>query len=306
MAVVVESGVGVRGANAYVDAAFVTAYLAARNRSKENGWNAASGGAKDAAVVAATDYVEVRWGPKFKGARLVWLADVKAEGSITFTGVPAAGGTVVVGDRTYALVAALTDVPDQVLLGATAEETAEHLLDALEALAIGAGVTYVAGNDGANRHAQATRDGAVLELVATAPGAGGDETALALTATNATRVAFAGGLDGGSQPLSFPRSGLYDSSGRLVEGVPLPLRQATAEYAVRALAAALAPDPTDDAAGGSIRSLREKVGPIEVETEYVDGTHLGTTLQPYPAADRLLEEYVKGGVGAYGYREVIR
>ena len=74
--------------------------------------------------------------------------------------------------------------------------------------------------------------------------------------------------------------------------IPLKLKQATAEYADRARAAALAPDPTVSTYSAQVKRVREKVGPIEEETEFVDGSHLVKLLVPYPAADRLLSEYV--------------
>ena len=92
--------------------------------------------------------------------------------------------------------------------------------------------------------------------------------------------------------MSFPQAGLHDKAGIKVEGVPLKLKQAVAEYADRARVAILAPDPTVDAQGGSIVSLREKIGPIETDTTYSEGTNLTIVLRPYPAADRLLLDYI--------------
>ena len=77
-----------------------------------------------------------------------------------------------------------------------------------------------------------------------------------------------------------------------VLGIPLNLKQAMAEYSVRAVVEPIDPDPEVDPSGAQIQAKREKVGPIEEATEYVPGTHLVVVTRPYPAADRLLREYV--------------
>lgn len=96
------------------------------------------------------------------------------------------------------------------------------------------------------------------------------------------------------QPLGFPRLNLYDRAGQLVEGIPTNLKKATAEYALRALSNELLPDPTTEANGAVVAGVRQKVGPIETETTY-QATMGVRLLKPYPAADRLLSEYVQGG-----------
>lgn len=64
MAFTVEDGTGVEDANAYVTIAEVLEYLTDRNRASE--WTG-SDAVKQAAVIAATDYVEKRWGRAFLG-----------------------------------------------------------------------------------------------------------------------------------------------------------------------------------------------------------------------------------------------
>lgn len=91
------------------------------------------------------------------------------------------------------------------------------------------------------------------------------------------------------QALSFPR--LYiDSDG----AVPHPIRHACAEYALRALTAALAPDPVVTV-GAQVESVRKKVGPIETETKYANGGNpSAVTVKPYPAADMKVQPYLLG------------
>lgn len=87
------------------------------------------------------------------------------------------------------------------------------------------------------------------------------------------------------QPLSFPRLYIYDENGLAIEGIPTMLKRAIAEYALRALSAALLPDP--DQSQGAITGTRKKVGPIETETTYA--TAVAPIMQAYPLADRMLQ-----------------
>ena len=103
------------------------------------------------------------------------------------------------------------------------------------------------------------------------------------------------GLDYGSQPLAFPRSALRDDAGRLVIGIPRDLKIACAEYAVRAHASPLAPDPSIDASGRAV--TLEKIGPIE--TRYSEGGSIDFVIKPYPAADYMLKGYLKAIGGSY-------
>ena len=296
MTVVVESGSGVIGANAYANAAYVTTYLT--TRSRETAWSALTSAQRDSYVVAATDYIEKRWGHRFLGIRQYAFDDVPAIASIVFADAPVADEVLAINDFTYTYKAALsTDSPQgnnfEVLLGSAGADSASNLYDALVASADNAGSTFQTGTV-ANRHViGVTLETATIALTSVAPGASGNYNTLTGPLTNVTLTTWAGGIDGGSQALSFPRLGLYNWSGRKVEGVPLKLKQAMAEYADRVRTATLDPDPVFDDQGGSITKLREKVGPIEVETEYSDGTHGRVLIRPYPAADRLLDEYVQ-------------
>lgn len=108
------------------------------------------------------------------------------------------------------------------------------------------------------------------------------------------RVRFIGTREFETQALSFPRLSLYDEDGRKVLGVPKQLKNATIEYAKRALTAELVTDPEES--GKVVQRKKEKVGPLEEETEYVLGGHI-ITYKSYPAADKLLKEYLGAGGG---------
>lgn len=297
MAFLVETGAGVPGANSYASVAFALAYLTDRARETENGWAASSTAAKQAALIAATDHIERRFGERFRGvkARLL-LEGREASGTLTLTTVPLDGETLTIGARVYRFVDAL-EQEDDVLIAATAADTLASLAIAINAP--DSEPEEVHEDTFPNYEVVASVDDLVATFTAYETGENGNTIALATDVTGATVSAalLAGGVDAGEQPLAFPRSGLYSRDGAAIEGIPLKLRQATVEYAVRALASPLSPDPTYDATLAVVQRKREKVGPIEEETEYVAGAARLSAI-PYPAADQLLTEFLAGSGGA--------
>ena len=95
-------------------------------------------------------------------------------------------------------------------------------------------------------------------------------------------------LSGFEQPTEWPRASAYDIHRSYVNGVPTQVKEATIEYAFRALSATLNPDPTFDATGATVKSKAEKVGPISEETTYMGETQALISLPRYPAADKKL------------------
>lgn len=95
------------------------------------------------------------------------------------------------------------------------------------------------------------------------------------------------------QALSFPRlnTGLAE--------IPLQVKRAVCEYALRALKSPLLPDPEIHASGQGIERTRRKVGPIENETrfQYQGPGTVRVILRPYPAADILLKDLLKNNSG---------
>lgn len=293
MALLIENGSGVFGANSYIAPAFVTAYLLERGRAGEGGWTSPEGAEESAACIAGTDFIEVRFRSLFLGSKF-WRNISVARATWTPTAQPSPTETITIGSTAYTFGASVGGA-NSVLIGATLADTIENLVAAIAANPDKVGTSFGAGT-AANPDATACDfiDDTLLAF-AKATGTKGNSVAVSTTVTGATWNGSA--LFGGSdivrpQPLSFPRAALRDRDGVIVEGIPLRLQWATAEYAVRARAASLIPDPTHDALGGTVTSLREKVGPIETATSYLAGSATGTKLRAYPAADRLLSEYL--------------
>jgi hypothetical protein len=292
MALIIETGAGVRNANAYVNAAYVTSYLTARNRQTENGWAAATDAVKEAAIVAATDYVDKRFGHRFKGVPKVTFDETYAEAELVFGGNPDPADELTLGDDIYTFVSSLSGDPYEVLIGASATTTVLNLEAAINGAA-GAGVAYGLGT-AQSRHASALAAGAVLTLTASAPGTSGALSVLEGPVTNVSITGFSGGKDGGIQPLCWPRTGAYDQTGTEILGIPDRLKQAVSEYAVRASADILLPDPTTDPYGGRVNQRTETVGPITESVRYDSGTVGTVTFTPYPSADKLLTPLLLG------------
>lgn len=297
MVFIVETGSGTPGANALASVAFVTAYLTDRGREAENDWVYKTELEQQAFIVAATDYIETRWGQRFKGSKAnTLIAGRSASGRITLSGLPANGETLTLGQKTYRMVNALTQEND-VLIGADVTETIANLVEAINYVGE-LGTTYQEDTL-PNYEALAFDEDPSLVVAALTVGESGNLIAWSTTIALATITGtgfLEDGLDESEQPLSFPRIGLYTRDGKRVIGVPLKAKQACAEYSVRAAAVVLAPDPTIDARLAPVAKVREKVGPIETETQYANGA-LPTLIKPYPAADRLLAEYVTAAGG---------
>lgn len=76
--------------------------------------------------------------------------------------------------------------------------------------------------------------------------------------------------------------------------IPVCLKKACCEYALRALTAALLVDPARDESGAMVTSKTETVGPISETTQFYATGGIEIT-QPYPAADLLLKPLLRSG-----------
>lgn len=110
------------------------------------------------------------------------------------------------------------------------------------------------------------------------------------SATDYLDVRYNGRWDGRKktqeQSLAWPRCGAYDAEDYLVDDnvVPIVVKSATAEAALRALSETLMPDIA--APGASVASESVRVGSIQESISYVGGGKSSTNR--YPKIDRLL------------------
>jgi len=276
MAFKVEDGTGVVGATSYATVAGFKAYYA--DRAVEV--SAISDPTIQGLLVRASDYINTRWGRRFKGTRE--YNGLLARSVLTLTDVPTADDTVTVGDIVYTFKAVPSEIIDtEVEIGASELSSLVNLSAALGSSDNEAFVdVFFADPDIAAMTIMVADDGVVTT-----------ET----LADGSFDAAISYGSSNRIQPLEFPRSELYDSEGYQVFGMPDKLKYATYEYALRANTAALSPDPVVSESGGKLTKVVEKVGPIVTEAGYSSASAQIT--KPYPAADRLLSDYVQHSVG---------
>lgn len=280
MAFIVENGSGMKGATSYGKVADFEAYMTDRGIDI-TGWSTAD---KQSSLVKATDYIDTRWGMYFKGRR--YWRTLSSRSIFTLTNQPSDGETVTVGTAvaTFKTTATLD----------THAEIGDTLFDTLNNLAAALAAADPDTDGVISSFLIADPDNAELTVYTVRDGVATTETVTNGSFDNATST----GWTRHQQPLEFPRMYLYDKAGNAVEGVPDRLKEATYEYAYRAKTAALAPDPTVDATGLQVTGSRKKIGPIETDVKYAENSTIRIT-KPYPAADKLLQEYVAG-------RQIIR
>lgn len=124
---------------------------------------------------------------------------------------------------------------------------------------------------------------------------------------------FIGKRADGDQGLEWPRTSAIDLNGiEWADQVPTILKQATAEYAKRALEAELVTDPVGNPvpAAGPLIYLRNRVeGAVEQEQRWGDTTRNmrevtsqtvnDNDIPSYPAADLLIERLLKSASGGF-------
>ena len=93
-------------------------------------------------------------------------------------------------------------------------------------------------------------------------------------------------LQGRNQSTEWPRYDAWDRDDYAINGIPPEVKEACCEYALRALAAELNPDPERNASGVAVLSKSEAVGPISESVTFVGGAVFH--MPKYPAADQKL------------------
>ena len=270
---IVEDGSGVKGADSYASVAHFRAHHTGRGIAGVD-----VGTLTDAVVesllIRATDYIDHRWGSRFAGRKRFRFLDARSV--LTLTGQPLVGNTVTIGEETYTFVATASSMYD-VQIKANPFRSLLALSEAIAANPNLLVTTSLFFSDNAPvLHVFTVAEGVATTSVLDAGSFGQAESS---------------GNSYSPQPLEFPRLNLRDRSNNLIFSIPDNLKRATAEYALRANTVALAPDPTTHPTGMAYAMVKERVGPIEEEARF-DGNTPIQALKPYPAADRLLQEYL--------------
>lgn len=99
-----------------------------------------------------------------------------------------------------------------------------------------------------------------------------------------------------TQALSWPRVGAYyPDDGRPAEGVPIEVKKACMEYALRSLTNELNPDFVYTTTAGNILETEDRVGPIMQRRKYSEGSVTQTTYRKFPTIDDSLRPLLGGG-----------
>ena len=268
----VEDGSGFTGANSYITTEFIDDYAEQRNLPS---WAAGSYSAdqKKAAAIAATDYIENRFGARFMGQKLV-ASQTAAKANLKILLQAGSLDTITIGAETFTVVSG-----DDLL------DTLNNIMDDINLNSpnliaeVGPGLSIIV---------KTVKDGPE-----------GDSIGVSTSSSNfawLNTTMIGGNFEGEPQTLSFPRAYIYTKEGFAINGVPKKVKQGCAEYAIRAIRSALVSDPIIGTGGQLIDRVRKKVGPLETEFYYVTG--VAFEFKSYPAADALFKEFL--GIGSGG------
>lgn len=275
----VETGVGLRGADAYVTVAFATSYLAKMGRSGEANWGNLTNIVRESAIIKGSQALDLNFEPRLKGVRKTNYPEAVATGSLVFFGEPAAGTVITIGDITLTLVDTTPVADTQVELGGTAAATAAAVAATLRV----------------KWSPDVIDTGPLVTIPAATPGSSGNFTTLLSSAPSAiTSNEFTGGYDAEAQGLAFPRVGLTDQDGSSIVGVPTAVQYSAVEYAVRSVSESLFIDPVIDSSGQFLLSKREVIGPIEEETRFSQSF---IAVRKVSSVERMMLPFLKSSQG---------
>ncbi len=305
-------GYGTPGNNIVVSSVTAHATWATANLSGGKGSDALVA----SAIVRATKYMDSRF--QFIGVKLV-TTNVQATSALNATANFNDTETVTIGAKTYTFQMTLTNADGHVHIGLTRDLSVVNLVNAINASGGGVpGTDYaLASVPDFSVTASAPSPGSMMVLAITA-GISGNSIAVSQATANATWTSAT--LLGGMSPQStqWPRAAgstnfvpwfdvnfltpvIFDSfdgmdsfvavvgpDNNKVLGIPQAVRDATAEYALRALSIPLFQDMPSPVGGRSLVSQTIKVDTIEQSTEWSPMQSGGFFMPAYPIADLML------------------
>lgn len=138
-------------------------------------------------------------------ARINRAKGVAASQTLTFAANPLNTETVIVGAKTYTFQTSLTDVDGNVLIGASASDSLDNLVAAIN-LGVGAGTLYAAATTAHPDSTAVQGAGDTMVATALATGTNGNALASTTTVTGATwgAATYAGGADPSDNAFTSP------------------------------------------------------------------------------------------------------
>ena len=270
MTFILATGAKVYGANSYIAPGMVTEYLGTNSGQGSPGGLPASSiddlWRKPTATLTqperekleeycrlATIFFDDKWGGQFNGAKQFEFEGAQATAFVGFTGSDFVGtpiGSLNIGNFNYPFGT-----------GSTAGVGGYEILLGL--------IRQI--NEKQTEEIVASEEGVGIRLRIRVLSESGNFMHLSGTGAMIVFFPFAGGQHAGSQVLEFPRTGLYDSSGRLLTGVPKLVRNLCAEYALRIEAGDLSV-PQTPVKDVLVTEETSKVGPISTTRKYAEPT----------------------------------
>lgn len=270
-------------------------------------------------------------GPAVKASGTLTLTgqpqDVAATGTLTLTGQPLDTETVVIGTKTYQFQTSLTDVDGNVLIGATASDSLDNLIAAIN-LGAGAGTLYATSTTANTDVSAAAGAGDTMDVTALTSGSAGNSIVTTETLTNGS---WGGGtLSGGITETVTIDGKVYTFQATLVNADGNVHIGATAEESLDNLknainlgpgvgtdyATAMTKHPTVEAVDGTgttlvVYAITAGTGGNAITTTetLANGSWGGGTLSggaagtlgttAYPCGIRVIAEQIKGDCGCF-------
>lgn len=272
MAIIIEDGTGVKGANSYVSVSFFNDYFDARGNNPS-----LADSVVQQLCVKATQYIDTTWGRKFKGFKQ-FSKNLTSRSILSFTDQPANAESFTLDNTEYFFVTEVTGT-NEILIGLSLWDTIANTVSVVSSSS-NSSVESITGDFEENKViVYFTRDGvSSTETIAN----GSFDSAVSYGRTSLP------------QPLEFPRRALYYPDGSSVIGIPPNLKAATCEYALEANTTNLNPSIAFNDSGQRLTMAREKTGPLESEKRFAETGDI-LTIRPIPIADSLLKPFVSSG-----------
>lgn len=110
-----------------------------------------------------------------------------------------------------------------------------------------------------------------------------------------SRWSYVGETKTDDQTTPFPRWNADDVNGRSIDGIPMPVKQAWAEYTAIQLAGDLETAPTRDDSGARVIQISERVGPVSEAKTFASGAAYQRPVYPVPDGILKRNGYVVSG-----------
>lgn len=253
------------------------------------------------------------------------VTDAYATGVLVMPALPTDGDTVTIDSVPYTFKDTLTTAAGDVLIGASVTTAQNNLVAAVNATAGGAGVTFGSLTVAHPTVSAGAFSSAAATFTARTAGTDGDAIATTETFTSAANVWQAATLSGAAtalnvrlrkataridhekwkgtrigttQALDWPRVGVYDDEGFLLDSDAVPTRVKNALYVLASKDPATFLVDVSPGSGGAIKSESKGLGPLKKSVVYDNASAAGTQTE-FIEVRAFLRGLVKSSAGGF-------